>query len=262
MNGTRSCPICGGSDAKKRQVAKKGKTYEYAVCSSCGFLYLLEPEDDTISHGVGASNNVVHTRHRVSAELIKDWAGWHAAPPYRVGEIGAGTGPVGQLVKDDGNVAYVGYEPSESRCEVAHAHGVDVRCMFYNPAEQDAAADCFLFDNVLEHVLDPLELVQGCAQTLSDTGKMIIIVPGRYDLRRVFPKWRFRHYWQPHCHVNHFRRSDVAKMLHSAGLSSRGLTMREALKAADSMAWRIRFLMDRLGLGGFAIYLVGEKRPH
>jgi SAM-dependent methyltransferase len=229
---------------------------------NCGFLFNPQADPDTVSHGVAETTSIVHLRHRIIAGMVSDWAveeGRTSGDPFRVVEVGAGTGIIGGLLKQNCKIRYIGYEPSEARAKVAERNGVDVRNSFFEQTQAPGNIDCVIFGNVLEHVMDPVGLVAVTSSALSPRGRMVIVVPGRNDLRRLSAKWSMRHYWQPHCHVNHFRRRDVARMLRHKGLKSDAFPLGPVLEATKSCTWRLRFLLDRLGITLFGIYMVGRK---
>jgi len=258
MPKERPCPLCSSSSSRDKFVKKNGATHRYSICSECGFLYLSEPKPDTVSHEVGVSTDKPHVRHAIQSALVKMWAQQRDGR-FRVLEIGAGTGIIGRLLKDSDVVNYVGYEPSEKRVAIGTSHGVEMRCGFYDPMDSKEPVDCFVFDNVLEHVLEPATLFGQCASRLSERGKTIVIVPGRYDFRLLIPKWRNHHYWKPHCHLNHFRRRDVVRMMRTSGLKAKPVPLHIVVGSTSSKSWWVRFFLDRVGLSLSSIYWIGER---
>lgn len=258
MPQQRPCPLCSSSSSRDRFVKKNDVTHRYSVCNECGFLYLAEPNIDTVSHDIGVSTDKPHVRHAIQSALVKMWSQQRDGK-FRVLEIGAGTGIIGKLLKDSDAVEYIGYEPSEKRAAIGTSNGIEMRCGFYDPMDSAEPVDCFIFDNVLEHVLEPATLFGQCASRLSEGGKTIVIVPGRYDFRRVFSKWRYLHYWQPHSHLSHFRRRDVVRMMRNSGLKAKPVPFRTVVSSTRSKTWWIRFLLDKVGLSFSSIYLIGER---
>ena len=77
--------------------------------------------------------------------------------------------------------------------------------------------DFILIDNVLEHVLNPKKFLSEISQLLRKDGKLLIIVPNRYDIRRISKKWSMKNFWIPHDHLSYFRKVDIEKMLLDLG---------------------------------------------
>lgn len=75
--------------------------------------------------------------------------------------------------------------------------------------------DLISFNQVLEHVSNPVELIQQCVRFLSPRGTIAVAVPGRETVLRFHP-W-LESDWPPH-HVSRWRKADFALLARRTGL--------------------------------------------
>ncbi|WP_084568967.1 class I SAM-dependent methyltransferase [Halostagnicola larsenii] len=214
----RDCPLCRSSE---RSLSNQYNGYSIGTCDKCGFLYVFDPGEDTASEANAEIEHARHTkipeprkRHQYISNLIEMSCGSNVD----VLEIGSGYGGLGKLLEKKDHT-YVGFEPSNIRADIATEGGLNVIDKVFEPAEVDQAFDVVVIDNVLEHVLNPLELIIDAASVIKDTGIVIVIVPSRRDLRRLHPNWNDTHFWIPDVHINFFRPMDLNRLYARSGLS-------------------------------------------
>jgi SAM-dependent methyltransferase len=210
------CPLCGSKARSPfRAVERGGSTYHLEQCSDCGFVYTSTARFDTADHGDLAK---LYWRFRNRHHQIRRLIHLHLKPGSQIVEIGCGRGELGYLMKDD-PYRYTGYEPASGLSRFGQQHGVHIVHDFFKP-ETAPPADAIVIDNVLEHVLDPQQLLADAVKTLNGGGLAVVIVPNRNDLRQMVPSWRDARHWIPPDHINYFSMSDVRRMFAYCGLQA------------------------------------------
>ncbi len=223
-----TCPLCNSAArSRHRVVDRAGAAHELKRCSDCGFVYAATARLDTADHG---ELSKLHWRFRSRHFQIRRLIHLHLAPGSRIVEIGCGRGELGFIIKDD-NYAYTGYEPASGLAEFGRRNGINIVHDFFRP-ETVGAVDAIVIDNVLEHVLNPRQLLADAVSTLNHGGIAIVIVPNRNDVRQLVPHWRKERHWIPPDHINYFSSHDLRGMFASCGLRAKPFGFR-ALTAGD-----------------------------
>jgi 2-polyprenyl-3-methyl-5-hydroxy-6-metoxy-1,4-benzoquinol methylase len=87
----------------------------------------------------------------------------------------------------------------------------------------NALFDCILIDNVLEHVLDPFQLLSDCSALLKDKGILIVEVPNDFSstqLKLFDEKYISKKFWIcPPDHISYFNREGLQKICQEVGFS-------------------------------------------
>lgn len=223
-----NCPLCKSRERTHlKTVMRLGSDHEIVKCSGCGFVYATTARLDTADHGdISRLYWRFRSRHRQIRRLIHQ----HLKPGARIVEIGCGRGELGYIMMND-PYSYVGYEPADGLSKFGQQHGVNIVHDFFK-RETAGAADAIVIDNVLEHVLEPQQLLSDAVATLREGGLAIVIVPNRDDLRRIVPSWRNARHWIPPDHINYFAMSDMKRMFASCKLDAKPFAFR-ALTMAD-----------------------------
>jgi SAM-dependent methyltransferase len=223
-----TCPLCGSARRSAfRTVARLGASHELVKCSDCGFVYARTARFDTADHG---ELSKLTWRFRGRHHQIRRLIHLHLKPGSRIVEIGCGRGELGYIMRDD-PYTYTGYEPASGLSRFGQQHGVDVVHDFFR-RETATSADAIVIDNVLEHVLNPQELLADAVAKLSERGLAIVIVPNRDDVRQLLPGWRDARHWIPPDHINYFSMPDIKRMFAHCALDARrfgfhALTLRD-----------------------------------
>ena len=261
---TRACPMCGVSDASSQlSLRREGTQFEIVRCARCQFVFVANPQGETFEPVQAEPPTVPQRpRHRQIKRICDRLLSPTAAKRHIV-EIGAGWGGLAQAFAADGAYRYVGFEPSAGRAAFCHAHGFDVRPeQFRGPGSIDGAADAVVIDNVLEHVIDPGELTKSAVAALRAGGLLIVIVPNVRDVRQLQRRWRNRHHWQPHCHINYFSAGDLARLFERNGLQLRFFGLRALGALRDDFPFMPRMLADAIGLHVLGLNVYAIKRGH
>lgn len=255
----RSCPLCSCSSQK---VKKSIDGYTIVSCEHCSFLYVANPDESTVSEGDTNPEDIRHTsipsprrRHHYICRLIEMKYGGGA----KVLEVGAGYGALGKLLKGNGH-HYTGFEPSQVRATVASDGGVNVIDDFYDPEVLEQDHDVVVLDNVLEHVLNPVELFKDASKSLGTNGITIVIVPSRYDLRRLHPGWNSSQFWIPQAHINFFRPTDLQKVYSIADMQMNPFPTRTfGTKKRKDKLFSLKSTVEKLEVYLGSLYTYGSK---
>lgn len=255
---TRPCPMCrGASHALHRVVDGAEGKFRIVRCEGCGFVFVAELNSATFRPVQQHPSAVPELpRHRQIKRLCDRMLAPVSRGSCRVVEIGAGWGGLAQVLSRDERYAYIGFEPSASRAAFCQERGFNVRAELFRGARSTGAADAVVIDNVLEHVEDPAGLMRMAVDTLRPGGLLVVIVPNLRDLRQLSPRWRDRHHWQPHCHINYFSAAALRDLFRSCGMLLQFFGL-------DTLAgdWRTapRMIGDSLGLHFFGLNCFGIK---
>lgn len=183
-----------------------GVTADVYRCTDCGALAagrLPRPEELTAwysgyyTHGDEPSPSRAWStiwptpRRRREIQQLR----WYLTPPAPAGrllEVGAGAGE--RLVQfAEAGWDAVGQDPDPEAGKVAKKRGLKVYdCPVRNLAGREESFDLIGLNHVIEHVLDPAELLQACVSLLRPGGRLCVISPNAAGLgRRVFGRWWF-----------------------------------------------------------------------
>lgn len=254
---SRNCPRC--SVSKSSYIRTIGE-YKIVTCNSCGFLFVKNPpESSTADNPVSELRHsevpAPKRRHYYIRNLIQKLDAGN-----RVIEIGSGFGELGKLLTNDG-YDYLGFEPDEGRADVAAAGDVPVQRSVFAPSEVSGSVDVIVIDNVLEHVHHPQSIINDASSVLSNDGQLIIVVPNRYDVRRVHSGWARRHFWIPPAHVNFFRWTDLWNMCSSAGISIQPFPVRSHIAEDVHMkdiGFILKSIVEKSGITPLGLYAYGS----
>lgn len=260
----RACPMCGGMESEPHlAVEKNGIHFRIDRCMACRFVFVSNPAAQAFRPGEREPHIVPErSRHRQIKRVCDHVLARRAAQngrPRLVVEIGAGWGGLAQVFARDARYRYVGFEPSPARASYCRAQGLNVRNRRFTGPESEEAADAVVFDNVLEHVDDPVGLVGAAVASLVPGGVLVVIVPNLHDARRLSPSWRARHHWQPHCHINYFSPADVGRLFARHGLERRYFGLEAVGSTGDDLALLPRVAVDLVGIHPLGLNCYGVK---
>ncbi len=246
------CPLCGSSDHRMVCVAKD-YTYampgEYVVvrCCACRHMYLNPRPTDESLMNCYPQNYVPHRFDNESqtASPSKQKGSWlrrivraipglrrflfwlgqeHAtvlpAPPVpgesRLLEIGCAHGGFLKRASDLGWVVD-GIEPGREAAQAAKDQGLDVYCgLFSDRPLASASRDAVILWMVLEHVPNPVELLEEIARILRPGGLLALSVPNAGGWERRLAGRYWLGYDAPR-HLQDFTASRVRQLLGAQG---------------------------------------------
>lgn len=261
---SRSCPMCEENRHQPYlRIDRREAAFQIVRCRGCKHIFVANPQGETF-HSVQNPPAIVpeRSRHRqikrVCDHVLLQQAA--ASGVRSVVEIGAGWGGLAQVFSRDSRYRYVGLEPSADRAAFCRSHGFDVREGLFSGPQSVGIVDAIVIDNVLEHVERPNELVRAAAASLREAGLLIVVVPNVRDIRQLHRRWRTRHHWQPHCHINYFSARDLAALFARHGLSFRFFGLEAVGGFGDDIELVPRILADAVGLHLFGLNCYGVKR--
>jgi methionine biosynthesis protein MetW len=144
----------------------------------------------------------------------------------RVLDVGCGTGSVSSQIIAKRHVSLVGVEPDEARASRARARGVPVRSGLLTPTliEELGKFDIVVFADVLEHLAEPLALLELAKTALAPGGRVVASVPNiaHWSVRTELLRGKF--VYTPTgimdaTHLRWFTADGIALLFRSAGLA-------------------------------------------
>ncbi len=207
QNGTyveerrESCPLCGwGEGFLIAEKDRYGLPLRTVVCGSCGFLFTQNPLNQQsatqfyseqyrrLYEGTdmddAAWEKVVDDFFRTGRSMAEGLTGIipllrsREMSSVRIIEIGSGAGWNLAGFKERG-ASVCGYDPDANCVKAAARRDIEVRLGLVEEAlRQGERADVVILNHSLEHVLDPVDVLEKCKQLLKPQGCLFVGVPG------------------------------------------------------------------------------------
>lgn len=250
----KPCPLCKNNQTElvrslenyelnsenfKITDAHYGKTGPLYKCSSCHFLFVVFKEDIVKFYSELRDPEYEEGRdYRMEQqrELLKT-LNRYAPQCKTLLDIGAGTGMLVEVANRMGYKA-VGIEPSIWAAEHAQSRGLDVRCGTIRSQNiPKESFDLVTLVDVIEHVSEPMELLQESLAALSPKGYLLLNTPNVGSLMARILGFRWWHYRI--AHVGYFNKKNITSALDQSGC---------AIVHISSPGWyfTIGYLYDRV----------------
>ena len=221
------CPAC---DNPIDQIAYKDNTYRVIECGSCGLCFLnpvpkREEEEnfsDTLYRDSHFSLEIERQKQRsvtVAEETLKVF-GEGENKEKKVLDIGCGFGFFLKTMQESGWDVYGCEQNKQAREKVAESGIEVVEEIEGSNIDRKDYYDLITMWNVLEHVDNPLSLLEQCQGLLKKGGNIIIRVP---DFPREKKRWKRKKqgsFMQVPLHLWGFSKSSLSQMLLKAGFES------------------------------------------
>jgi 2-polyprenyl-3-methyl-5-hydroxy-6-metoxy-1,4-benzoquinol methylase len=178
-------------------------------CQSCGVVF-LNPQpsfhearkyypDNYYSYHLSTSRTVFSNfLDRIKSLFYP--RGFSLGKGVRILDLGCGNGEKVSRYLTSGADCY-GVEINEKAVESARSKGVKAYCGLLSEQNFDEKFfDVIIMDNVLEHIMDPENLIAGSCSLLKKNGKLIISVPNHLSFTRLL----FGKYWIGYDVPRHF----------------------------------------------------------
>lgn len=270
-----TCPIC-----RKAMVAQAAHWSFF--CESCDYWSsTLSPVNTIIPQGAGydiatdGGNPIAHLdglRDSNYDKCLGQLVAIRNPAECRLLEVGCGPGGFLQRAQQAGFRA-VGIEPSEALMLRARAKGVEVHLgLFPQCLREDERFDVIVFNDVFEHLPDPVGVIATCRRHLTPAGLIVINVPNAHGLffrlarlgaivgvARPWERMWQKMFYTPHLH--YFTPASLESLCVSSGLepmtqpiwlqslSTTGLWSRIRLSQEASLAYSIAMYVAALLLG-------------
>ncbi len=194
-----------------------GKIADLFQCSNCGFLQCSRLEDvlgfyeNLVDPSYEDGRAVRSMQQRKLLELIPG-----TAPGRRLLDIGAGSG---MLVEEALRLGYEaeGIEPCAALQQTASERGLPVRRGTFPHPTLSGPYDAITMVDVLEHVPNPVGLLEAARRTLSPSGLLLVVTPDVNSIAARLLGSRWWHYRV--AHIGYFNRTTLALALRNAGLA-------------------------------------------
>ena len=279
----RACPTCGSADAAH----ELDKDHMQLVrCRACDLVYVSPTFDEHHYIEVYASQeyqDIVrdlgikshdYRVERFGRERVGLMARQLTMKAPRYLDVGCSTGFVVEAARDAGWEA-IGTDLNPSAVEFGKSRGLDLRTVAlgdggFEPASFDAVS---LFD-VLEHLIDPREVVRACVGLLRPGGILFLYVPNYDSASRLLMGADAHFIWPTH-HLNYYTPATIRDLLGREGLdtayvATEGLDIvdylwyrREMKGAADEgverIADQLQFFVNA-GAYGKNLRVIGRKK--
>jgi len=149
----------------------------------------------------------------------------------RVLDVGCGTGCVSRVIQQLRNAHVVGVEPETARAKFARDRGIEV-VQGYLTAELIASLgkfDAVVFADVLEHLANPMSLLQLGCSALERDGVVLISVPNvaHWSVRWALLRGRFDYAQDgimDATHLRWFTAASLGRWLQNSGLVVQAMT--------------------------------------
>ncbi len=182
-------------------------------CERCGHVQLLvDPDSSYYDEYVMTVSHSPQMRE-FQREQARGFVERFELPGRRVIEVGCGDGHYLGVLRELG-VDATGLEPSAPFRELALAAGHDVLGGYVTAADPIPGGpyDAFATREVLEHIPDPNDFLQGIRRSLTDDGVGLVEVP---SLEQALEHHRFYDFFRDH--VNYFSAGTLARALETNG---------------------------------------------
>lgn len=217
----RSCPVCGHSNAEDLFV-KKG--FCHVRCQSCRLIYVNPVLTDDAAHKLYEQESswvqVLDSGPQKEMDQKKFAYGLDIVSPYlhgqRILDIGTGTGLFLEVARNKG-FNPVGLELNRATVERLREQGFEIiDTVLENSGLPDHGFDLVTLWEVLEHIMEPAQLLAQITRVLKPGGVLLVLVPNADSLvTRILHEQSGT--FGGHSHVNHFHRAVLARLLESAG---------------------------------------------
>jgi SAM-dependent methyltransferase len=222
MTAVRSCVVCGRT--ARRAALELDGGWTVLRCDGCG-LRTLDPEpvaeelvevfdDGSIYEGAFSLRDDILARHALTLSSLEK----HVRPG-RMLDVGCGPGFLLEAARERGWDA-VGIDPSPF--SVAHVRRLGFEAyegLLHDVSLQAGSFDAVALLQVIEHVLDPRELIAGCLRLLKPGGALLVATPNPRSLLAYAQRERFN-YWIPPVHCVWYTPSALKRVLRQAGFAS------------------------------------------
>jgi len=178
-------------------------------------------------------------------------------------DVGCAGGAFGALLKKTRGIEVWGVEAVESAAAEAASKLDKVVHGLFHPDTQlpQSHFDCIIFNDVIEHILDPAPVLQYAAQLLAPGGVVVASIPNIRHFPTVWHlvmrgEWKYRDWGTlDKTHLRFYTRSSIEELFRSQGYSLdvvRGINRYQGIPSASGRLWVAFFIFSALCFGKFS----------
>jgi SAM-dependent methyltransferase len=264
------CPACGG--VAPDVAITNPVDYEYGVesarafcilaCQACETQWLYpRPEVEELVSFYPPDYHAYHDDHGLIASMLVAVRAWLRARQYRrllpaeggaLFDVGAGDCRHFRELSGTGQHRFAGVEIHPQMAERARAAGFDVETGVLEEMDIERHLGCYhavSMNHVLEHVLDPREVVERTFQMLRPGGRLIGQLPNisSWEPRAFGGCWAGYHFPR---HTQIFSRSGLTRLLQSCGFEDVQIRSAPHVQTALSIQ---NWIVQQRGRGGISM---------
>lgn len=239
MEKIHLCPICNSNMGRRSVLSAKDylishELFHVEQCVTCGGLFTNpRPNDLNISKYYHSSDYISHARSarsfterlymRVRNYMISlkiRFLNNFLPVSARVLDIGCGTGDFAEALNKRGYEA-MGYEPNPGASKIAEEKGIKLvtgeQALLNIP---DQTFDAITLWHVLEHLHQPVQMLEQCKRLLKPGGVLLLATPMHncFDASFYKNEWAA---WDLPRHLLHFSRESLVNLLERQGFEPR-----------------------------------------
>lgn len=242
------CPCCGSKMARKLNS-------QIGYCEACQYWGSTFSGINLSSHEklqLNESNRrdaLISMRAQTAESILQRLDRMESVAGLRLLDVGCAYGWFLEAAKHY-QLEAVGIEPDPESAEDAIERGLDVRCGFFpDILEEGEVFDLISFNDVLEHLNAPGQVLEACAQYLSDSGRLSITLPSSQGVLYRVACWiypyglcgPFERLWQknfPCPHLHYFRDHNLDQLVERHGF--------QLVHAVELPTYRLTGLWSRI----------------
>ena len=170
-------------------------------------------------------------------------------------DVGCSSGNFGQLLKQKKDTIVWGVEPNKEASELAKKKLDKVFCNYFddNLDFEDQRFDCIIFNDVLEHLIEPLAALKLCKRILNQNGCVVCSIPNiRYfeAMRHILVEKDFQYTRSgifDATHLRFFTKKSIERLFVDAGFHIKtieGINSLKGYKKQYRLFKRLNFLLN------------------
>ena len=223
-----------------------GRTAAIYRCAQCGFLQCSDFTDVLQYYAEMDDAGYEETREArglQARKLLQSIAATRQLAGQRLLDVGAGSGILVEEAVRLGCLAE-GIEPSATLQQTAAARGLPVRRGVLPSEDVTGPFDIVTLIDVIEHVPNPVELLDRMREVMADDGIGIIVTP---DVGSIAARLMRRKWWHFRiAHIGYFNRSSLETAVRAARMHPVGFERPSWFFPANYLAERLFSYLPRI----------------
>lgn len=242
MSGRPCCPVCGKNNLRnfyKRETTPVHQnllceTFEsaclfpvgsisLAFCNECTFIFNQDFDSDKMKYGVLYENSQYNSAAFLS--YSKELAAWlvnrHQLGNKTIVELGCGQGHLLELLNELAPIQAYGFDPAFRQEDNKNFGNIEFISDYFSESYFHLAADLVICRYVLQHILQPTELVTLAKQAISQREQASVF----FEVPDIFPSIEQVAFWDIYYeHCNYFGPSSLRYIFNQCGFDVNSLS--------------------------------------